>query len=435
MTSLTLEALASLTATRSWREHDERLQLHAADGVLAWLAGERVPEGAALQALFARHDTGPLGRAASMAAVMRLTEIDDIHRPTAVTATAIALPAVLAMGQPTDTSHFLDAFCAGHEAAVRVAHAMGGARMLAAGLWPSYVVAPVAAAAAAGRALGLAPDRMTHALALALAQTPRTPGKSSGSRPGRWLVFGNAVRAGCMAALAAADGVDGDPGLMSPAWLATMGGGQTAAGELGDGPVIEQSSIKPHCSAKQALAAIHAMRSLLQGGIAPDSITDIELQVPGAYSAMIDREPPSASRIASMVSARWQLALTALHPEGLDDVARASLPEDPALHALAERVRIVADPTLDALYPLQWPARLAVTARGQRHTIEVKDSPGDPSQRYDAGQLLDKAERMLGRHPDGALVARMLNLSRDPRALYDLYLRHAHPIEQEGDIR
>jgi 2-methylcitrate dehydratase PrpD len=50
-----------------------------------------------------------------------------------------------------------------------VALAMGSARLLARGLWPSYLVAPFGAAATAGRMLGLSPERMTHALALAIA--------------------------------------------------------------------------------------------------------------------------------------------------------------------------------------------------------------------------------------------------------------------------
>lgn len=432
-----LDALAELAATGSGAAHRERLALHAADGVLALLAGEGTSEGKALHAFFARTEPTPLGAAAGNAAVMRLTEIDDIHRPSMVTATAIALPAALAMGahglgvpgaqaRLPDTGLFLDALFAGHEVAVRMARALGGARLLEKGIWPSYVVAPVGAAAAAGRMLGLGPDRMRHALALALSQTPRIVGKSSGERPGRWLLFGNAVRSGCLAALAAGDGIDGDTGILNAGWLQSMGApaaSPPAADGAESGAVIDQFSIKPHCSAKQVLAAIHGLRLLIADGLEPAAIDALEIHVPSAYSAMIDREPPHLSRLASMVSARWQLALAALNPALLDDVARDRFPGDAALSALAGKASIHADATLDSLYPRSFPARLVVMAAGRRYEVRVEDSPGDPALRYDATQLLDKAVRILGEGDGVARVAQVLDLHGNPAVLGRLYER------------
>jgi 2-methylcitrate dehydratase PrpD len=429
-----LQALARFAAEASAAPCLERLSVHVADGVLAMLAGQRTDEGAAFQAFFARTEGRSLAGLSAMAACMRLSEIDDIHRPSGVTASAIALPVALAMHRlsPVAPARFADAVMVGQSLAVELSLALGGAGLMARGLWPSYLVAPFGAAATAGRMLGLSPERMAHALAMALAQTPRSVGRSTGDRPARWLLFANAVRAGCIAALAAADGMDGDVTLLSPAWLQAVGGhaAEPAQGDSGENhsasqhhslwrpqPVIDSLSIKPHCAAKQTLAAVHALQALLQGGLQASAIESIELRVPTAYAGMIDREPPSASRLASMVSVRWQLALTALAPALLDDVRRASTAQAQALTQFAAKVQVRADAELDKLYPAAWPAHLVVRAAGQRHELRAVDSTGDPALPMDRAQVQAKAWRVWGPSAEAELVSLAFAATSDAGAL------------------
>jgi 2-methylcitrate dehydratase PrpD len=407
-----IDELAGFAASASSEPHRDAIGLQLADSVIALLAGAASKEGRAIQRFVARTDDGLLATSASLAATMRLTEVDDIHRPSAVTPSAIVLPAALALrmsfARDAAPSRFADALFVGEELSIRLACALGGVSLLARGGWPSYMVAPFGAAATAGRLLGLAPERMRHALALALAQTPPPIGRATGHRPGRWLLFGQAVRAGCVAALAAADGIDGDIALLNDAWLAQIGTVQADAGRLvrqqDDAPARQQISVKPHCAAKQVLAAIHGLRALLADGIDPASIEAVDVRVPSAYAAMLDREPPEAGRLASLVSARGQLALAALQPASLDDVARDDLRWSADLTAFAARVRVTADPSLDGLYPGKWPARVSVRAAGSTREITVEDSPGDPSLRFGIDDLADKAARMLGAQPATSLI-------------------------------
>jgi 2-methylcitrate dehydratase PrpD len=418
-----LQALARFAAEASAESCLERLSVHVADGVLAMLAGQRTDEGAAFQAFFARTEGRSLAGLSAMAACMRLSEIDDIHRSSGVTASAIALPVALAMHRlsPVAPARFADAVMVGQTLAVQLSLALGGAGLMARGLWPSYLVAPFGAAATAGRMLGLNPERMAHALAMALAQTPRSVGRSTGERPARWLLFANAVRSGCLAAMAADDGVDGDVTLLSPAWLQAVGADSRAPAKnsslLSPQPVVHELSIKPHCAAKQTLSAVHALQALLQGGLQAVDMESIELRVPTAYAAMIDREPPSASRLASMVSVRWQLALTALAPSLLDDVRRAPTAQVQALTQFAAKVQVLADADLDALYPAAWPAHLVVRAAGQRHELRVKDSTGDPALPMDRAQIQAKAWRVWGPSAEAELVTLAFAATSDADAL------------------
>jgi len=427
-TSLWLDDLAVFAAEAEAGSERERLALHVADAAIALLAGMRSTDGRIAATLMQRFDTSPLAHAARLAAVMRLSEIDDIHRPTAVTASAIAVPCALALRAHADdrsAARFADAIFVGQELALRLALAMGGASLLARGLWPTYLVAPFGAAAATARLLGLNAARTAQALALALAQTPRAPGRTAPTPcPGRWPLFGNAVRAGGFAALAAADGIDGDPALLNDAWLAGIGGGDADPTPLREldpaSPLIAQASIKPHCSAKQTLGAVHGLRELLARGIDPAGIDSIDIEVPRAYAGMIARETPAASRLASIVSAPLQLALAALQPASLDDVSRDALDWRGPLGAFAAKVGVRADPALDAFYPRQWPARITVTAGRRREQILVTDSPGDPAMPFDTAAVIDKATRVVGARRGRALVRTAMSACEDASALNTL---------------
>ena len=134
----------------------------------------------------------------------------------------------------------------------------------------------------------------------------------------------------------------------------------------------------------------------LARGIDARAIERLDVAVPTAYAAMLDREPPTASRLASIVNARYQLALAALRPALLDDVARDPAHWSAEIEDWAARVRIVAAPDLDSHYPERWPARVTAHAGSERHEILVLDSPGDPALAFGLPEIEDKAQRILG---------------------------------------
>ena len=400
-----------------------------ADGILALQAGARTVEGRQLRAWICKHDPTWLGQAAADAAVMRLSEVDPIHRASAVTPSALTLPLALAHGRhhgQITGDGWVHAILVGQELAIRLALALGGASQLMHGVWPSYVVAPMAAAATVGRLRGLTPQRMQHALALALASAARQPGRPLGHRTGRWMLFAQAIRAGAWCALAAEEGLEGDVNLLSEAWLRSMAPATPQAAWLSlgwDAPLeVTQTSIKPHCSAKQGLSAIYGLQQMLaQHDFSPQDVTKVEVGVPQAYAAMLDREPGWASRLASMVSAPWQLALTALTPAELDLVERDLSTPNAAVKAWSAMVTVHHDASLETYYPAQWPARLRVHAGGRVHEQLILDSPGDPSFDWGEAQLLDKAARMLHHASDRARVQQALCLPIDPRTLSNFF--------------
>ncbi len=156
------------------------------------------------------------------AAVVRHTEIDDIHTPSCTTPSSVTVPTAFALahaGGISDPVQVASALWVGTELLVRLGVAIDGARVLYRGVWPTYFCAPLAAAAIAARIGKLSEDATAHALSLALMRTAGRSGRFQGRVPGRSVILGMAVADGVRAAQAAREGVGGDPDLLDGPWL------------------------------------------------------------------------------------------------------------------------------------------------------------------------------------------------------------------------
>ncbi|MGH2876402.1 MAG: MmgE/PrpD family protein, partial [Solirubrobacteraceae bacterium] len=342
------------------------------DGLGAHLAGAATSEGRAVAASVGRWDPGLLGSVAQRVATVRLTELDDIHMPTCTTPGAVVIPTAVALAAALEVggSRLADAITVGYEAMARLGAAIDGARVVYRGVWPTYFCAPFTAAAVTATLLDLDPSRAANALGIALTRATGLTSPVVGVPLARWLTLGDAARAGCGAACAARDG------FVAHVELDRIANGAgvplDASVLLADAPLaIGQVSVKPFPTAKQSLAAVEAALRL-----GPDAGAQrVRVHVPEAYATMIDVAAQSGSRLSRMASARWNVALALSSPEDLHDVERLRPVDDPQLAPIAERVDVIADPGLSALYPAQWPARVEASGRSET----VLDAPGDPA--------------------------------------------------------
>ena len=312
----------------------ERLRLHLTDTVVAALAGARIAEGKALQNFGeARALADRIGR---QAAAIRLTEIDDIHLSSCTTPSAGIVPVALALAafsQNFDPEEIASAIWVGTEITTRIGAAVGGPQILYRGIWPTYLAAPVAAAATAARLFALNEERTSNALSLAFMLMAGGVGRIRGAPSGRWFLYANAVAGGVAAAAAARADYCGDPDLLEKNWLADTHGivldRNHLRVQLGANSVYSALSLKPFCSAKQAIAAVEAFRAILDAGVRRDAIAKVRVRVPPAFSAMIATRAVPGARQSTLVSVAHQIALAALKPERLYDVDRsAAAPSD-----------------------------------------------------------------------------------------------------------
>ena len=104
------------------------------------------------------------------AAVIRHTEIDDIHLRSCTTPSSVVvcrLSLAHDLGE-FDPEHVASAIWAGIELMTRLGAAVNGPNVLYRGVWPTYLAAPLGAAAVAARMWRLSEDATAHALSLAL---------------------------------------------------------------------------------------------------------------------------------------------------------------------------------------------------------------------------------------------------------------------------
>ena len=391
-------ANASVTApTRA------RLALHLLDGLGALLAGAGLPEAARLRALFADRNDAE-ARLIVRVGSMRAGEIDDIHTASATTAAAVILPVLLSQiaaranaGAAPRADDIAAAMQAGYGAMSWLGEALGGPRLLAQGIWPTYLLAPLGAAATAARLWRLDPTTTAHALAIALCRISGGPGRHGGATDDattpRWLLLGEAARAGLAAVTAAACGYQADLGLLDDDWITRVHAitpVNLAAPMAADGGV-DGLSLKPVAAAKQTLAALDGFRAL---AVPPEAIAGVRVGVPAQFVEMIGH-CRTHSRTDRLISLPYLLSLAAHAPAELDDFAR-SLAPDATMTRFMQSVEVRADDQLTSLFPRYWPASVRIDLRGGgSRQMLVRAAPGDPSRPLGEAEILAKFTRLL----------------------------------------
>jgi 2-methylcitrate dehydratase PrpD len=163
--------------------------------------------------------------------------------------------------------------------------------------------------------------------------------------------------------------------------------------QLGERSIYREMSLKPFCSAKQALAAVEALATMLdEGEVKASEITQVTVRVPPPYARMVATKPEAASRSSTIISAGYQLGLAAFAREKLYDIDRTRL--ETLATELAGRTEVIADESLMEMFPRCFPAEVEVKASGRSHRRRITAATGDPSRHLDDDQVVTKAERI-----------------------------------------
>jgi 2-methylcitrate dehydratase PrpD len=380
----------------------EKLRLHVVDTIGAWIAATQTAEGRALIAFRDRmRAMGQPGRGnlrddlATHCALVRLSEIDDIHLASMTTPGSIAIPAALTMAAALPDVNIGDvaaAMLAGYEAMIRLGLAIKGPNVLYRGIWPTYFAAGFATAAVAARLMRLDHQQTAHALALALTTASPSVGQHHAVTTARWLSAGNAARNGLVAAFAAQAGFTADAAVMASRLFPDVYAIEPdLAAMTGDGALaFSQVSFKPWCAARQSMAATQALREVLDTGVAAGDVSEIAAHVLPPHLKMIDHGVKPGDRASYLTSLPYQLAVAALQPAQRADLNLAADMPLQSLQAFMARVKVTGDETLLADYPASWPARIVVTTSSGLYEQRVDHVPGDPARPFTEADIGSK---------------------------------------------
>ncbi|MGD9952701.1 MAG: MmgE/PrpD family protein [Burkholderiales bacterium] len=402
----------------------------------AMVSGAVVPPATLLEKALAEElDRGEarlaLGRRATVraaglinGAAAHTMEVDDIFRDGIYHPGAPTIPAALALAQSLGASGaaFLRAVVVGYEISTRIGAAMGRAHYR---YWHNTgTIGCFGACAAAAELLGLDAKRFAHALATVTtfsAGLQQSFRQDSMSKP---LHAGRAAEAGLTAALAAREGVigtldviDGEAGYgraMSdgPDW-------EKALATLGRDFHVTRMTFKNHTCCGHTFAAIDGAQALqARMGLAAKDIARVRV---GTYKAALEvagyEEPRTAAE--GRFSLKYVVATALTHGSVRFAAFEPARLADPATRELMRRIEVAVDPQLDAAFPGQRAARVAIEARdGRREEFLQPTRIGDPEAPLSDAQLeakyLELAGPVLGEAAARARLAGLWTIDTRP---------------------
>jgi 2-methylcitrate dehydratase PrpD len=412
---------------------------HAKRAVIDWYAallpGAIVPPATLLElALAGELDRGEsrlaLGRRATVRAAALINgsaahtvEVDDIFRDGIYHPGAPTNAAALALAQARGASGeaLLRAIIVGYEISTRIAAAMGRAHYR---YWHNTgTIGCFGACAAAAELVGLDKMRFAHALATVAtfsAGLQQAFRMDSMSKP---MHAGRAAEAGVTAALVAAEGVTGSLDVMEgeSGYGRAMGNApdwERALATLGEDFNITRMTFKNHACCGHVFAAIDGALALQQQMriLAPD-IKRVSI---GTYKAALDVARHESPRTAAEARFSLKYAVASALVHGSVRLA-AFLPsrlEDPVTRELMLRIDVTVDPELDAAFPAQRAARIAIETRDGRRGEHLQPTrKGDPEAPLSDTELeqkyLELASPVLGEKRARELLARLWRLEHE----------------------
>jgi 2-methylcitrate dehydratase PrpD len=368
-----------------------------------------------------------LGRKATMRAAALIngaaahtTEVDDIYRDGIYHPGAPTIPAALALAQARGASggQFLRAIVVGYEISTRIGAAMGRAHYK---YWHNTgTIGCFGACAAAAELLQLDAARFAHALATVTtfsAGLQQSFRMDSMSKP---LHAGRAAEAGLTAALAAREGVTGSLDVIEgeAGYGKAMSDGpdwEKALATLGRDFHITRMTFKNHTCCGHTFAAIDGALALqAKMGLAAKDIQRVKV---GTYKAALDvagyDEPRTAAE--GRFSLKYVVATALTHGSVRFAAFEPDRLGNPATRDLMRRVEVAVDPQLDAAFPAQRAARVAIESRdGRREEFLQPTRIGDPDAPLSDAQLdakyLELAGPVLGEAKAKELLGRLWRL-------------------------
>jgi len=392
---------------------DKAVLHHARRAVIDWHAalypGMVVPPVTLMKKAFAGESESPRLKALIEGTAAHTVEVDDIFRD-----------GIYHPGAPTIASAFainknlVRAIVVGYEISTRIGAAMGKAHYKH---WHNTgTIGCFGAAAAAAEALRLDRRQFAHALATVTtfaAGLQQAFRMDSMSKP---LHAGRAAEAGVAAALMAREGVTGSLDVMT-GFAAAMGDKpdwEKGLATLGKDFHITRMTFKNHACCGHTFAAIDGALELKKRmQVKPEDIDEVEVATYKAGLEVAHYEAPrtpaegrfSLKYVVATALSHGSVRLAAFEPQRL---------EDPVTKKLLQRISVSLDPELEAAFPAQRAARVAIRARGRREEWLQPTRIGDPdaplSDRALEEKYFELATPVLGQEKAREVLKRLWQL-------------------------
>ena len=363
----------------------------------------------------------PADAALANGALAHSLDFDDTHLPSSLHPGAPVIAAALAAAEGEDgetpATRFRDGVAAGYNVACTVGEAVGPDAHYDRGFHVTATCGTFGAVAAAGVVRGLDADELRNAFGIAGSQAA---GSLQFLANGAWnkrLHPGLAARRGIEATDLAAAGVVGaaEPLAGEHGFFAGYSDDPNPAAveRIGERDAVAETGRKPYPCCRYLHPAIDALREIAPE-VEPDAVEAIEVAIPSA-GVRLTGEPIDAKRrpdgfVDCQFSAPFAAALTLA--EGTADaeaflraVGRLDEPprwDEPAIRRLMDATSVGTDPEIEARFPEEWGAAVAVTAGGETREASVRVPLGEPERPMSSAETDAKAAGLLAGSGVGA---------------------------------
>jgi 2-methylcitrate dehydratase PrpD len=331
-------------------------------------------------------------------------ELDDLLDEAIVHPGAIIVPAALAAAESSGASgaDVVLGVIAGYEVLNRVGLALG-MEPAHRGFHKTSLAGPIGAALAAGVVMKLEEPQLKSAIGLACATASgiKTFAVGEGGGMMKRMHAGRAAESGVRMAQLGARGFSGPPNAVESRFgLLEVFGGEGAKPEALDADIgsrwaVENVYVKvyPCCSwiqsSVQQLAALRGRSPL-----APADIRRIEIGT-NSYARRMNGTVLPADTMGAQYSIPYCAALALTGDPADPAMYGDAVLDDPARRALAQRVELVVDDEMEALYPQHYGSRVRVElANGDVRMSKVLDPHGMPADPVTEAERVEKFRRL-----------------------------------------
>ena len=377
------------------------------------------------EVLITRRLTSPLMAAYVNAASSHVAEQDDVHNAAVFHPGAVVFPPALAMAQELGASgrDLLTAAIAGYEVGIRVGEFLGRSHYKY--FHTTGTAGTLAAAAAVGRLLRLAPEQMGNAFGSAGMQAAGLWEFLRDAADSKQLHTAHAAASGLAAACLAGDGFTGAKRILEGAQ--GMGAGMSSDADasritdrLGTRWAIAETSFKFHASCRHTHPAADALlQVIVQRDLRPEQIAEVVAHVhQGALDVLGPVIDPMTVHQAKFSMGTVLALIAAFRQAGIPEFDRHF--RDATVVALRDKVRMELDREVDAAYPTRWIGKVTVrTTSGEALHGRVDEPKGDPGNTLSRAELDDKAIR-LASYSSAATADEMRTIIAGVRGLPDV---------------
>jgi 2-methylcitrate dehydratase PrpD len=367
--------------------------------------------------------TTPLLAGCMNGMLAHLLDMDDAHRDSLTKTGSAVTPAVFALAEARGSAgqQAIEAAAAGYEVMIRLGLGVNPAHRMR-GFHSTATLGAFGAAAAAGRLLGLAPERMTEALGIAATQSAGLTAFIDNASMTKPLNVARAVYSGILAAQLAAEGFRGPPdGLEGREGFVNAYAGrfdaEAALAGLGSRYRLLESGFKPHAACRYAHGPIDAAARLRAAhGFGVDDIEAIDVRISElAHRQSAFYEPGTVASAQGstpfVIAACLALGRSALTAA---DVKTAF--HDERTWRLHRHVKVHIDPAMDRMGR---GCSIVIALRDGRRLEDAVPLPrGEPenpmSDAEIAAKFMRQAEPVLGSRQATEIAERMAELDRLP---------------------